>query len=139
VTQKNKVTVKIANKNYTIVGSETENYIQKIALYVDKKISELQKTNTKLSTSMSAVLSCVNVADEYFKMVESEAKATAKSVSVESDLNKSLELVEKMTKEIEKLNEKNVLLTSELEKKELELSEYISSFERNQKVRFYSK
>ena len=39
--EKNRVEVRIAGKDYILVGSDTDEYIQKIALYVDKKMNEI--------------------------------------------------------------------------------------------------
>ena len=69
---KNRVEVRIAGKDYRIRGVESDEYLQKIALYVDKKMSEIMKKDNKLSTSMVAVLTALNVADDYLKTRESE-------------------------------------------------------------------
>ena len=68
---KNKVTVTIAGKGYTILSSETEEYVQKIAQYLDKKVSEIAYSNSHLSIQMSTILAAINVTDEYFKGLES--------------------------------------------------------------------
>jgi len=54
--EKNKVEVRIAGKDYTLVGCESEEYIQKVALYIDKKMTEIMRMNNKLSTSMHRCL-----------------------------------------------------------------------------------
>lgn len=64
---KNKLVVRIAGKEYTIVASEPDEYIQRVSLYVDKKMNEIMRSNNKLSTSMAAVLTALNVADDFFK------------------------------------------------------------------------
>ena len=64
----NKVRIRIAGKDYYIVGTEPEEYIQKIGLYVDKKMGEiLEAGDNNLSTVMVSVLASVNIADDYFK------------------------------------------------------------------------
>jgi cell division protein ZapA len=37
MTPKNKVNVRIAGKDYTLVGTESDEYIQKVGLYIDKR------------------------------------------------------------------------------------------------------
>ncbi|MCK9479331.1 MAG: cell division protein ZapA [Firmicutes bacterium] len=64
---KNKVTVTIAGKGYTILSSETEEYVQKIADHLDKKISEVAYSNSQFTVQMSTILAAINVTDEYFK------------------------------------------------------------------------
>jgi len=66
--EKNKVEVRIAGKDYTLVGCESEEYIQKVALYIDKKMTEIMRMNNKLSTSMASVLTAVNVAMSISKL-----------------------------------------------------------------------
>lgn len=64
----NKVKIRIAGKDHWIVGTESEEYIQKIGLYVDKKMSDVMSAGeNNLSTVMGSVLVSVNIADDYFK------------------------------------------------------------------------
>ena len=65
---KNKVIVRIMGQEYTMVGSETREYMQKIANYVDDKMVDISKNTKKLSTAMVAVLTALNIGDEYFKL-----------------------------------------------------------------------
>ena len=58
---KNKITVSIADQEYTLVATEDEGYMQKVAQHVAAKAREVLD---------GAVLAALNVADEYFKEVE---------------------------------------------------------------------
>lgn len=64
--EKNKTTVRIAGKEYTMVSNESEEYIHRVAIYVDRKMQEIGYA-TKLSTNMLAVLTCLNIGDELLK------------------------------------------------------------------------
>lgn len=66
---KNHVTVTIAGQDYTLVATEDQGYIQKVAAHVDVKVREVLD-ESKVSVVNGAVLAAVNVADEYFKEVE---------------------------------------------------------------------
>lgn len=66
---KNRITVDIAGQSYTLVASENEDYMKKVAAHVDAKIQEVQ-SGSKASLVDSAILGAVNIADEYFKEVE---------------------------------------------------------------------
>lgn len=68
--KKNRVTVRIMGQEYKLVSDEPLDYMQNVAGYVDDKIMEIAKSNKKLSTAMIAVLTALNVADEYFKLLE---------------------------------------------------------------------
>lgn len=63
----NTVTVKINGVEYNLKGKENEKYLLAVAEYVDGKFKEISANNNKLSTTAVAVLSALNIADEYFK------------------------------------------------------------------------
>lgn len=63
----NTVTVKINGVEYNLKGKEHEEYLFEVAKYVDGKFKEILANNGKLSTTAVAVLSALNLADEYFK------------------------------------------------------------------------
>lgn len=67
MSDKNKVIVRIYGQEYTMVGKESREYMQKVANYVDDKMVDIAKNSKKLSTAMVAVLTSLNIADEYFK------------------------------------------------------------------------
>ena len=66
---KNRVTVTIAGQEYTLVGTEDVSYTEKVAAHVDAKVQEVLD-GAKVSMVDGAVLAAVNIADEYFKEVE---------------------------------------------------------------------
>ena len=72
LTAKNKVELRIAGKDYSVVGTEPVEYIHRVGLYVDRKMTEILRLNNKLSTSLAAVLTAINVVDDLFKCKESE-------------------------------------------------------------------
>ncbi len=69
LSMKNRVTVTIAGQEYTLVGTEETGYVQKVAGHVDAKVQEVLD-GSKVSLVDGAVLAAVNIADEYFKEVE---------------------------------------------------------------------
>ncbi|QEK12485.1 cell division protein ZapA [Crassaminicella thermophila] len=68
MSEKTKVIVRIYGQEYTMVGKESREYMQKVANYVDDKMIDIAKKSKKLSTAMVAVLTSLNIADEYFKV-----------------------------------------------------------------------
>ncbi len=130
MTLKNRVEIKIAGKDYTLIGAEADEYIQKIGLYIDKKMSEIMRQYSKLSTSMAAVLTAVNVADDYFKITESEA-------SLKKEIKRLYEIIEELKQDKKRFAEDNNILGSkntnlqlELAKREAELREVRNSVEK---------
>lgn len=67
---KRRVTVKIYGQEYNMVGSESRDYIQSIANYVDDKMHYIAESSKQLNTQMVAVLTSLNIADEYMKAKE---------------------------------------------------------------------
>lgn len=65
----NKVTVKIAGHEYTITGEQKREYILQVASHVDEKLEQLRNVNPKLNPTMVAVLTAVNIADDYYSQV----------------------------------------------------------------------
>lgn len=69
---KNVLKVMINGKEYTLSGYESEEYMQKIAGFINAKQSELASLEgyTHLENEHKVVLMQINLADAYYKMVE---------------------------------------------------------------------
>ena len=67
--KKTKAQVRIFGSKYTLVGTESEEYIQSIAAQVDKKMQEISK-NPNLRPMRISVLTSINFCDEYQKAKE---------------------------------------------------------------------
>ena len=67
--EKIRTTVHILGKEYTMTSYDPESYVQRVASFVDRKMTELS-LSTRLPYAQLAVLTALNVADEYFKEVE---------------------------------------------------------------------
>jgi len=64
----NRVKVNINGEDYYIKGTASEDYIKRVAKYVDKKMYELEQKYTNLSRTKLAVLAAINIADELFRL-----------------------------------------------------------------------
>jgi len=95
-----KVEVRMAGKDYTLVGVESDEYIHKVAIYIDKKMNEIIRTNSRLSTAMVAVLTAVNVADDYFKAHDNE-------MQLDEELKLASDEVERQKSENRRLSSDN--------------------------------
>lgn len=71
--RKNRVSVRIMGQDYKLVSEEPLEYMQSVAAFVDERMMEIATGNKKLSTAMIAVLTALNVADEYFKLQEEKS------------------------------------------------------------------
>mgnify|MGYP003939198903 FL=1 len=127
---RNKVELRIAGKDYTVVGSEPEEYIQRVGLYIDRKMTDIMKINNKLSTTMAAVLTAINVADDYFKCLESESSLKKELDSARKELEMLREESKRLKQENQMIESLNSNLKLELAKREAELGEVRNSLEK---------
>lgn len=134
MTSKNKVVIRIAGKDYTLVGTEPDEYIQKVGLYIDKKMNEILLRNSSFSTSLAAVLTAINVADDYFK-------ARTQELTLAKEKDALAEEVERLRNEVSHLKEQNTALTAkntslqvDLAKREAELGEVRNSVNKGSRV-----
>lgn len=119
---KNKTQVIIAGKIYTLSGYESEEYLQRIAAYLNGKISEFKSMEgySRLSPDLRNIMLDLNMADDYFKMkkkieeLERELMAKDKEVyDFKHELITAQIRLENAEKDIQSLEEKNVQLQKE--------------------------
>jgi Uncharacterized protein conserved in bacteria len=66
--EKTRTTVKICGKEYVMSGFESEEYIHRVAIYVDRKMADLKSQYVNLNPNTLSVLTAINVADDLLKM-----------------------------------------------------------------------
>lgn len=127
MSSKTDIQVVIGGKVYTLSGYESEAYLQKIALYINNKMTELNDMPNckRLSPDMKNVLLQLNMADDYYKAknqitaLESDIEDKDK---VEYDLKHELIAaqirIEEAEKEIEQLKNENNELQKQIVKLE---------------------
>lgn len=64
--EKIRTTVRIAGREYTIASYDSEAHVNRVATWVDRKMSELAAA-TKLPAGQLAVLTAVNATDDMMK------------------------------------------------------------------------
>jgi cell division protein ZapA len=94
--EKIKTTVRIAGKDYTMSGYDSENYVRRVAMYVDRKISELGRV-TRMSLQDVTVLTAVTTADELLKSQDENNRLRRELMEVRRQL-------EEMQSEIGRMN-----------------------------------
>ena len=123
----------IGGKVFTLSGYESEEYLQKVASYINNKMNEYSKVDSfrRQPLDTQSVLLELNIADDYFKakkqiaLLEEDLQAKEKELyDLKHELISAqikLENVEKQSKELQKeLNEnakKIVRLETELKDK----------------------
>ena len=64
--EKQKMTVSVAGKNYTLVSTDPPEFVKRVAAYVDRRLSETAAV-TNLPSGQAAVLTCFNLAEDLLK------------------------------------------------------------------------
>ena len=65
--EKQKLTVTVAGKNYTLVSGDPPAFVKRVADFVDRRLSETAAV-TNLPSGQAAVLTCFNLAEELLKV-----------------------------------------------------------------------
>ena len=85
---KQKTTVRVAGKEYTLVSSEPPEYMNRVAVYVDRKTSETVLA-TRLPVDKAAVLTSINIADELMKSHDENSRLRRELMNVRRELEEA--------------------------------------------------
>lgn len=128
------IEVIINNKRYTLSGYESEEYLQKIASYINSKHGEFRNKDAYkfLDSDLKNILMQINIADDYFKtkfkITEIETENEAKSneifdlkhevISTQTKLDAAQKEIEELKRELYEAQKKIVRLETELTENE---------------------
>ena len=70
--EKQKITVTVAGKNYTLISGDPPAFVKRVAAFVDRKLSEAEAV-TNLPSGQAAVLTCFNLAEDLLKAQDENA------------------------------------------------------------------
>lgn len=101
--EKKKVNVIIDGKTYTLVTSDFPEKIRKIGEYVNKKINEISNASYSIDTRSTAVLTCINIADDYFKALEDADNLRIQTANYIKDAEKARNEIKQLNEEIRRL------------------------------------
>lgn len=119
--KRNTTVVRINNADYRIVSSADEEYVRHVAFYVDKKMRELTEHDKRLSTSMAAVLTSINIADEYMQIKEDNEKLRSQLLKYADESGANKLALDKMNAEATRLRAENQSLKMNIVKLETEI------------------
>ena len=132
MSSKNKTEVLIAGKIFTLSGYESEEYLQKVATYINNKIAEFKKLdgyNHQTKENKSILLE-LNIADDYFKakkqveMVEEELSEKNKELyDLKHELINAQIQLENQEKDLEASRKENTELQKEVVRLQTERDE----------------
>ncbi len=115
--------VKIYGSEYLIESDDSEEYVQKVAFYVDKAMKAASAKDIRLSTTLAAVLTAINVADERFKLLDENEKLKTRVALLSESNTKNDALIKRLSadcdaqkKEIDRLKIELAKAHTKLEK-----------------------
>ncbi len=127
----NDIEVIINNKRYTLSGYESEEYLQKVASYINSKYNEFRNRDAyKFSDSeLKHIMIQINIADDYFKekekLKELEEENNEKSneifdlkhelIAAQTKLHSAEKEIEALKNELYEAQKKIVRLETELQ------------------------
>jgi len=128
---KNESRVLIGGSVYTLSGDESEEYLQRVALYMNKKMEEVQNSENgkKLNTRLQSVLLAINIADDYFKIKTNVEDQGHHEEELMNEMNQLKDLIADMKEKEQEKDKRIGQLENELEHYKKELDEYIELFE----------
>lgn len=83
--------VSIMGQKFMVRSDSSEDYLSKVADYVDKKLSEVMENTQSVSSLNVAILAAMNIADEYFKYQKNREERLG---IVENKIKDLIELVD---------------------------------------------
>ncbi len=120
----------INNKRYTLSGYESEEYLQKVASYINNKHNAIRNSDAYkfLESELRNILIQINIADDYYKamdkITEIEADNESKSkeiydlkhelISTQTKLDSAQKEIEELKKELNETQKKVVRFETEL-------------------------
>ena len=89
-----KVNVKIFGQDYLISGDKDKEDIEKVAEYVDNKMHLIARVTDKRGTGTIAVLTAINITDEYFDAMDEIERLKAANQQIEKDAQRYLKMLD---------------------------------------------
>ena len=99
--EKQRVKVLINGTEYTLVTAEPAEYVQRVAIRVDRALAEIGRDNGHLSTAMLSMLTSINLADQLLR-TEDAADNLRKEITEYS--KKKIELNARLTEKTSKVD-----------------------------------
>lgn len=127
-----KVEVRIYGQTYSITGDKPPEEIQKIAEFVNDRMHLVSKVMGRNGTGSVAVLSSINIAEEYFEQMEDLERLRVENQQLERDaahFSKLWEEAKRNNKQAKELIEKMKIDSKNDEQKYKILQDKCSEFE----------
>ena len=130
--ENNKVKVRIYGQEYTIAGEKDEETIRKVAGHVNDKMRELGRGFSSNGQGTLAVLTAINIADEYFGAQEEIQRLEESKAQLEKDVEHYIKMWDEAKKSFVQYKDSAAKVADEKQKSEekyRELEAKCSEFE----------
>lgn len=131
MTEKNNTKVLIGGTVYTLSGEESEEYIQRVALYINNKMDDMKSSSNGqlMNTRLMNVLLAINIADDLFKERDDNLIYVETLKEKEQAVADVKALLKERDDEKLRLTTKIAELENAIQSYKKELDEYIEIFE----------
>ena len=99
MSEKNKLVVKINEREYTIASQESREYMLGIADLVDRKMKEISHASPELNTTLTAVLTALNLADDLVRLQNANKELKQQAAHCAEKLRRLEAEMEKLKKD----------------------------------------
>ncbi len=113
--EKNRVKVLINGTEYTLVSTEEPEYVQRVAVLADRKLTEIYESSPRLSTALASMLAAINLADDYIKLDDA-------ADNLRTQISESLKTEEKLSAELTEYKERVAKLEEEVQTLKIEIA-----------------
>jgi len=86
--EKRKTVVRVAGKDYTIASIDPPEHVQRVGVYVDRKMQEIEAAS-HLPSNMVAILASLNIADELLKSHDENTRLRRELMVARQELKKA--------------------------------------------------
>ena len=90
---KNFVRVEIMGREYTVKSDEGEERVRKIAEYVNERLKKISEHTKTISTLNLAILAAMDIANEYFEVLEGHSNLTRMVEKIETKSGRLIEMI----------------------------------------------
>lgn len=125
----NKVKITIFDREYTIIGDKPKEHIIKVATHVNSKMQEIGDSFSGPASGV-AVLTAVNIADEYFSLLDRVESLTRANEQAEMDNQRYIQLWEEAKNNYKEYREKSLTEMEGVRQQREELIAQLSEKER---------
>jgi len=91
---KNIVRVEILGREYTLKSDEGEERVRKVAEYLNEKLKKISDNTKTLSTLNLAILAAMDIANEYFQILDGQDDLSRKVKKIEQKSGRLIEMID---------------------------------------------